>query len=207
MKLPRHAQVLISQSLARNPARHAPRPPCGKTTTRVAFFPLRSPNATAGQKCPTDARHNRPQAEISRGRLTPVLRLRLSGCCSSWHLCRKRRYFSYLRPHTTIGTQPAIEISHPRLLWVASVSYCPLHCTRLGHRRALSLSWRRQPTYFHVGSRFSTKAVRPSSAAGVVCAVAATAAPALSSVPKCSPIVSLSIRLVSWMASGEDWAH
>jgi len=125
MKLPRHAQVPISQSLARNAARRAPRPPCGKTTTRVAFFLHRSPNATAGQECPPDAQHRRPRAEISRGRLTPVLRLRLSGCCSSGHMCRKRRYFSHLPPYTTIGTQPAIEISHPRLLWVASVSYLP----------------------------------------------------------------------------------
>src|SRR5688500_11103608 len=44
----------------------------------------------------------------------------------------------------------------------------------------------------HLGGRFSANAARPSAAASVVRAVALTAAPAESSVPKCSPIVSLS---------------
>ena len=56
---------------------------------------------------------------------------------------------------------------------------------------------RHSTIHFHCGSRFSTNAASPSSAASVVRAVAATAAPALSSVLKCSPIVSLSIRFVS----------
>src|SRR4051812_28444757 len=63
-----------------------------------------------------------------------------------------------------------------------------------------------RPNQANFGSRFSRNAASPSAAASVVRAVALTAAPAASSVSSDSPMVSLSNRLVSSMASAAQVA-
>jgi hypothetical protein len=65
---------------------------------------------------------------------------------------------------------------------------------------------RAETHYGNFGSRFSKKAASPSAAASVVRAVALTAAPAVKSVARFSPIVSFSSRFVSNIASGAHFA-
>jgi len=133
-------------------------------------------------------KHNRPPQGVPRSARSTSARF----CHRSWR-----------------GTGSPLRQKNFRFPPLACADECPARreqdrpcgSARAARRRLLWLVERRA-SYGKFGSRCSKNAARPSAAASVVRAVALTAAPAVRSVFKSSPIVSLSIRLVSKIASG-----